>query len=554
MLTSDKIHKHGAILPEGYECDVLKIMRNGRVHIKNEDTSDGSAPIKLWTPEEHYSDLMNMVFGMRWSRTIVMKSRRAYMTTHMCIGVLIEMLMTPYFKGFLINWQKNLGSSEMMKNMLSVIIENTEMFQNFKATNEKVYYEVEGERGGRVFNNVSSARSSGGDFGLFTDFAKFSVERPDEADEALSGTGEAINRNRMVIESTSAGASGRFAEIAQGAYERQKEIAKNHANGKKSALDPSEELLFFFPWYVKKTNTQPILPGRDIDTEVMEYFEKLEKEEDVNLTDDQKWWYFTKWKGSSINRSWQAMAEEHPSTFEEAFNVDTSKRILAEEIIYLRDMGRLGERPHQGGMVNISMDIGFNDKTALLFWEEQGGSWVLIDSYAERNKTTEHYIEQIRKRGYHINTIILPHDGAHDNAVTAQKMHPEYPEASMKKRFHMAGFNNIAVVERLTNQEACFQASKRFMRKISVNVPNCKEALARLKDASREEAKTSNGGLVTLSKLRHTDDSADWYKAFETGARFFEAQEGAVSFDRREFEAALRGEEFFVGSDERAIF
>lgn len=67
--------------------------------------------------------------------------------------------------------------------------------------------------------------------------------------------------------------------------------------------------------------------------------------------------------------------------------------------------------PYEPGLpVSIAFDIGKTDATAIVFAQQKGLETHIIDYYENSGEYTDHYVDIIRRKGYRIDEIILPHD------------------------------------------------------------------------------------------------------------------------------------------------
>ncbi len=534
-----EITPYGAMPPPDYECQIVKLMKHGGIKVKNE--IDGK--IFDWQPEEHYLPMLNTIYGIEHKRNIIVKSRRAFMTTHHMIAMFLLMLTRPFFSAYVINWQKNLGSSEIFDKMARVICESTDIFKDFEITKERAKY-MHPEGGPCIADNASTIRSGGGEMGLFTDFGRMSAIRPNDAQEALAGSLEAANHGYNIIESTNAGPVGRFTEIAFEGYERQKWIQKARSEGKKARISRQEMLLWFHPWFKKVSNVEDLetREGRaDCDPELREYFEKLEKSDGLLLTPEQKWWYEGRWTSASINKHFPAMFEEHPSTFDEVFTTEVSSFLLSNEIMRLRNSGNIGKYQYTGGMVYTAWDTGWSDKTVVLFCEKVGVRFRIFDFYVNSNQFMTHYIDILNRKGYSYAKHIFPHDANAVNTEANKKLNGDFKEKSTIDRMKLGGHSNTAIVPKMANNtdEQYFHITKEFMLKCEFDESGAGMVVKELQAARRAEVSG-----ITVSKLHHSphDESSHFYKAFEQLARYFEQENTNTSgFNRNNIVSGATG-------------
>ena len=85
--------------------------------------------------------------------------------------------------------------------------------------------------------------------------------------------------------------------------------------------------------------------------------------------------------------------------------------IFGKEISDLEDKKQLTKVPFDPSLeVHTSWDIGYNDDTAIIFFQELGHQINIIDSVADRNKPFPYYAELLKEKEYSYGTHYAPHD------------------------------------------------------------------------------------------------------------------------------------------------
>jgi phosphoheptose isomerase len=253
-----------------------------------------------------------------------------------------------------------------------------------------------------TFNNGSSLRVDttlrGGSYPLIliSEFGKTCARNPQKAEEVITGTLQAVPRDgKVIIESTAEGNDGFFAEMVMEAHRRG---AEN--------LSSMEYNLFFYPWMSEPTYV--LTEDIHYDVSLVDYFTQVEKETGLILTKVQKNWYAvqTKILGDKIK-------QEFPSTISEAFLSSSDAYFFAEKIAKAYQENRCLYSSLYDALqpVYVSMDIGINDLTVLVFFQVIHGEIRVIDYYEDRNKDLPFYARfLLQDKKYHYNTIFLPHD------------------------------------------------------------------------------------------------------------------------------------------------
>ncbi len=248
-----------------------------------------------------------------------------------------------------------------------------------------------------------------------SEMAHVSANFPKRAREIKTGALEAVKAGNYIIKESTheGGRCGHNFEM----------VARAMANvGRK--LSPMDYKFFFFPWH---ENPEYVLdadfwdePGRLSDDarahreRMQEYFDHLAAM-GIVLNSAQKAWYSSKAETLSF-----AMRQEYPSTPNEAFETLAERAVYGDEMGWLMAQGRLGEEFEAEPLraTYVSFDIGREDLTSMwLFQVSQDGHVWVLDHYANRRYTIDHYIGQARrwetKYRLHGVTYFLPHDARH---------------------------------------------------------------------------------------------------------------------------------------------
>lgn len=163
-----------------------------------------------------------------------------------------------------------------------------------------------------------------------SEFGKICAKYPEKAREIVTGALNTIHAEQYCwIESTAEGQEGRFHDMCMEAMAR--------AN-RKTNLTPLDFKFFFFPWWED--------PKYQLDDEVLltaedeAYFERLDLEHSVRLTESQKAWYVKK---ASLQQ--EDMLREFPSYPEEAFHASVEGAYYGRLMAKAEKEGRVCELP-----------------------------------------------------------------------------------------------------------------------------------------------------------------------------------------------------------------
>lgn len=228
-----------------------------------------------------------------------------------------------------------------------------------------------------------------------SELAKLYRQQPARAAEVQTGAFPAAERGIIDIESTMEGRFGLMYDLC----EKAKEIFDL-----KTPLTVKDFKFFFFAWwgctdYVLDTEV-------GIPSEMEEYFEELETNEKIFLTDQQKWWYV---KESEIQL--ENMKQEYPATYRESTEVANEGMFFGKNIVRARKESRIGSVPYDSHSdVFAAMDIGKSDSTAIWVFQLIGKERHFIDYYERDGEEVDFFVKWLRERPYSVRSLGLPFD------------------------------------------------------------------------------------------------------------------------------------------------
>lgn len=354
------------------------------------DRNSNSIPFNLNPVQEDVLDNIH-------SRNIVLKARQLGMSTFAVLLLLDEVLFTENLSAGIVSYSLE-HAQHIFKKIIGHALDTL--------PKEIKYLAGILQRSAREisFNNGSSLRVDttlrGGSYPLvlISEFGKTCARNPQKAEEVITGTLQAVPKDgKVIIESTGEGNEGYFAEMVMSASRR--------GNHNLSELDYK---LFFYSWLEEPSYY--IEDSVNIDVQLTDYFNKIEKEIGRKITQGQRNWYAvqTRVLGEKIK-------QEFPSTVSEAFLSSSDAFYFAEGIEKAYKNNRCLYSPLYDALlpVYVAMDIGVNDLTVMVFFQIAHGEVRIIDYYEDKNKGVDfyaHFLLQDKKFLYH--TIFLPHDAA----------------------------------------------------------------------------------------------------------------------------------------------
>ncbi len=241
---------------------------------------------------------------------------------------------------------------------------------------------------------------------LVSEFGKTCARSPQKAEEVITGTLQAIDKNAtVIIESTGEGNDGYFADM----------VTQADLRGNENLTD-LDYYLFFFPWFQEPTYSidQPITYG----VELTDYFNKLEIECKTIIDKQQRFWYVQQKSllGDKIK-------QEFPSTISEAFLSSSDAYYFALCIADAYNSNRCLYTSLYDALnpVYVAMDIGVNDLTVIVFFHVIHSEIRIIDYYEDKNKGVDFYAKHLlQDKNYIYHTIFLPHDSAKRDGIVVE--------------------------------------------------------------------------------------------------------------------------------------
>lgn len=194
-----------------------------------------------------------------------------------------------------------------------------------------------------------------------------------------------------------------------------------------------------------------------ISIEQTDYFNGLEKELGIRISEKQRRWYCHM---QSILGD--KMKQEYPSTPMEAFLSRSDAFYFAEyvEKAYKEDRCLYTSLYDPIQPVYVAMDIGVNDLTVMIFFQCVHGEIRVIDYYEDNNKDVEFYAKfLLQDKNYLYHTIFLPHDSVKRDPLDVQNS----VERDFRRLFSSTG-TRFQVLKRMDKQEQISFAKTRFNR------------------------------------------------------------------------------------------
>lgn len=339
-----------------------------------------------WAQEQLYKD--------RWYCNVILKARQLGISTFVCLLFLDRCLFNSNVSAGIIAHTRE--DAEQMFKRIKYAYDNLS-----DGLRERIPAEVSSARELQFSNKSTlrvgtSMRSSTLQYLHISEYGKLCAHFPEKAREIRTGSLNTLSaRQTIFVESTAEGREGDFYDLCK----RAEALSESHKK-----LTPLDYRFHFYPWWrcpeYKLEDAQVTIPK-----EFEDYFDAL-REKDIELTVDQKRWYYKK----ALEQK-EDMKREFPSTPDEAFENAVDGSFYAKWLRDARFEGRVGSVPwDRQSRVSVAFDPGYLDSCALVFFQLIGQEIHIIDYYENSGEGLAHYIDVIRKKPYIYEHYFGPHD------------------------------------------------------------------------------------------------------------------------------------------------
>lgn len=294
----------------------------------------------------------------KWWRNLILKSRQLGFTTFESIDALDDTLFTPNLDALMIAHNLEAGENIFSKKIQFAWEKLPDVIKQLFGVDNNSSKTLKFDFGDKGFSSL--AVDTSGRSGTFqrlhiTELADISKKYPKKIADIIEGTIPAVpTTGRVDIESTSQGASGEFYDMFISAWE--------HGEPK----SPLEYKAHFYNWTWDDDELNTIIT---IPFSEMQQSEKF-KEYAVKhkLTDIQITYYYQKWL--SLNKNWNSLKREYPTTPEEAFDAVSEGTYYGEQIGLMEQNGQIGVFPFQRGFkVHTVWDLGVGKNMVVGFYQ-----------------------------------------------------------------------------------------------------------------------------------------------------------------------------------------
>ena len=143
------------------------------------------------------------------------------------------------------------------------------------------------------------------------------------------------------------------------------------------------------------------------------------------------------WFPAKLERDRQRDQEERPDQFAHVWMGDYVTSLAgayySKHLLDARAQGRIGKvQPDPLMQVRAFWDIGFNDATSIWIAQFVGREIRVLDYYESQGQPLAAHLGWLRTRGWDGILCVLPHDGAHGNAITGIRFEDHIRAAGFK--------------------------------------------------------------------------------------------------------------------------
>jgi phage terminase large subunit len=129
----------------------------------------------------------------------------------------------------------------------------------------------------------------------------------------------------------------------------------------------------------------------------------------------------------------RSQPDQYPHIWEGDYATVLTGAYYAKHLAEAKSQGRIGNVAKDPLMeVKAFWDIGFNDSTAIWIAQFVGREIRVLDYYEAQGQPLAAHLDWLRTRGWSGVVCVLPHDGAHGNAITGIRFEDHIRQAGFK--------------------------------------------------------------------------------------------------------------------------
>ncbi len=410
--------------------------------------------------QKHYGD-------NAWYRNLVLKSRQLGFTTYEAIDALDDVLFTPNMDALMIAHNLEAGESIFNKKIgfawEKLPLEIRSLYGVDAKTSKTLKFGF-GEKGFSSIAVDTSGRSGTYQRVHITELADIAKKYPKKIPDIIEGTIPAIpTTGRLDIESTSQGASGEFYEMFMEAWER----------GEPTIPQQYKAHFYNWTWDDEEMAKIQVIPFSDMDQrEKFEVYAEKHSLSQVEIS-----YYYQKWL--SLNKKWNALKREYPTTPQEAFDAVSEGTFYGETLGMMEQNGQIGVVPWDRALkVHTVWDLGVGKNMRVGFFQRDQNNQTLrmIDHLiGEGSEALPEMVAKVIKKPY----IYGKHFGPHD--IEATDIGTGKTRVETAKSLGLT----FSLVPQQTIEDG-INAVGPWLDRLYVDKVNCKEWVRAMKNYGRE--------------------------------------------------------------------
>jgi phage terminase large subunit len=174
--------------------------------------------------------------------------------------------------------------------------------------------------------------------------------------------------------------------------------------------------------------------------------------------------------------------EEYLQEYECSFTAAVRGTYYAKLIAKMEANKQIRQVPWEEGFpVNVVMDIGYTDSTAIWFWQQRPDGVAIIDYEEDHMQPLEYYFALLEHKGYEYDTIWLPHDAKSKTLQTGRSTIEQFLDN--ENRF--PGQPSIDIVPRLSIQDG-IDAARLLLPTCYIDEDKCRDGIEALRAYRRK--------------------------------------------------------------------
>jgi hypothetical protein len=377
-------------MKEPSDAEKLKCVLDPRWRLNNlyqiVDKKGTQIPFRMnWAQQQLYDDM--------WYCNIVLKARQLGISTFICLLFLDRCLFNENMSAGILAHTLEDGQQMFRRVKFAYDTLPDQFKQWVKADNDTA--NMLKFSNGSSLRVGTSLRGSSLQYLHISEFGKICSSMAEKAREIITGSLNTIDVGQYIfIESTAEGRSGYFFDMCKKA-QAQQQMGSN--------LTKLDYKFHFFPWWKEKGYR--LGSQVHISEEMHVYFNSL-LAHGIQLDLEQKAWYINK---LAIQKD--DMKREFCSTPDECWEVSNEGTYYGKYITAARIGKRICHVPYDEELlVNTAWDLGYNDSTAIWYFQVFGKEIRVIDYDEGSGESLAHWLNVVKKKPYTYDKHLAPHD------------------------------------------------------------------------------------------------------------------------------------------------